>query len=1202
VAGARTRSTAPAAAGERTFAQGSGVDSAAEFDFLAPPQLSDEIGRLGPYRVLQVLGVGGMGVVFLAEDTTLKRRVALKTMKPALAVSDVQRRRFLREAESTAAVEHDHIVSIYQVGEADGVPYFAMQLLKGRSLDDRLKGEPLLPIPDVLRIGREMADGLTAAHEKGLIHRDIKPANVWLEDLPSGRWRVKLVDFGLARDVTGNNAQLTAAGFVVGTPAFMSPEQAKGQPVDARGDLFSLGCVLYRLSTGKPPFKGKDVISTLVAVGTDTPARPRAINPGLPQALDDLVMRLLAKSPADRPVSAQAVAAELTAINNALAAPIVPAADAVQTTPALGQKSSPAPRLVKTSLVEVTQSQQSRRSVWPLAAAAALLVAVLGAGAVLFGPDLFSPAPSGPGPDAQAQPSPPATRPTALATRSESVRPPPPAKPGVLVIETIVPKVEVVIKQKGKTVREHTADRRFELPPGEYDVSLAHGIPNLEVAKPRVTLKEGLQETVRVHWVMVVPRRGEPLSAVALVSQPVPVEQVQSWTLETRGHRGPVRSLAYSPNGKWLATAGEDGTIRLWDPGSGKLERILVGQDNLVAMVIWSPDSSQLAARGGDGTIRLWDAESATPMRVLRPGGTTHGLAWSTDGKMLALAKADGLVHLYDAATGKPIRTLEGHTTDVRTVAFSPDGKLLASAGDDRTVRLWRLDDLPKSTALYKHDDVVTVLAWAPDSKYLASGSKDNTVRVWDMDKADAPRKHTWDQAPKLKPLPFPSAQSLAFIPTHKGRKLAALNNAGLTIWRPGTDKSLASFPMNGHTLAWSPDGKTIAVALNDDVDIRILDSETGKTFLTLPGHKIERIIRTSWSPDGKLFATVDEGKTIRLWESATGKSLHTFKSPAREPPTGLAWSPEGKRLATVCPWDSKVYLWDTTTGKPLPALTTTADSIAHAAWSSDGQTLAVGGDRPNEVFFFNMDNSQLKANPGVPKGGNVNGLAWMPDGKVLASYNTDGNIRFWDAAGKSVRTPIRAYNHSLLALAWSPDGRKLATSGGLATDPVKLWDAGSGKFIQEYKGHQAKIGELTFSPDGKTLIARTRSDDDVLHAWDLASSQLRTLTPPSGSEHLLSERGVGATSCPGMSLRLWDFETQRPLSTLLVLSQGQADTWFLVTSEGRFQIGVKLKGEVVYVAQTEQGQEVLPLEEFRTRYKFRPELDRIQLLGPPGK
>jgi serine/threonine protein kinase len=224
------------------------------YDFLAPAQAPGELGRLGGYRVLKVLGQGGMGVVFAGEDVRLKRPVALKAMRPALAANAAARRRFLREAEATAAVRSDHVVTIHQVGEEGGVRFLAMEFLEGMPLDRWLHDGRQPTVAQILRIGRETALGLAAAHEKGLIHRDIKPGNLWLEAAHGGR--VKVLDFGLAR-VVGDDVHLTQSGAVVGTPAFMAPEQARGEEVDHRCDLFSLGCVLYRLCAGSNPFRGR---------------------------------------------------------------------------------------------------------------------------------------------------------------------------------------------------------------------------------------------------------------------------------------------------------------------------------------------------------------------------------------------------------------------------------------------------------------------------------------------------------------------------------------------------------------------------------------------------------------------------------------------------------------------------------------------------------------------------------------------------------------------------------------------------------------------------------------------------------------------------------------------------------------------------------------------------------------------------------
>lgn len=333
--------------------------------FLAPPQDPSEIGRLGPYRILKVLGAGGMGVVFQAEDPHLQRLVALKAMLPALAASASARQRFMREARAAAAVEHDHIVAIYQVGEDRGVPFLAMPLLKGEPLDQRLKREKRLSLAEVLRIGRETAAGLEAARQRGMIHRDIKPANLWLEE---GTGRVKILDFGLAR-AADDDMHLTQQGAILGTPAYMAPEQAGGK-TDHRADLFSLGVVLYRMTTGEQPFKGADTISILMATATQAARPPMEINRALPQALSDLILRLLAKWPEERPASAQAVVEALRAIEaQPAAAPRRKSRIAVPDRTVV----EPAPK-------PATATRRGRVKLWIAYIWAAVILALLGGG------------------------------------------------------------------------------------------------------------------------------------------------------------------------------------------------------------------------------------------------------------------------------------------------------------------------------------------------------------------------------------------------------------------------------------------------------------------------------------------------------------------------------------------------------------------------------------------------------------------------------------------------------------------------------------------------------------------------------------------------------------------------------------------------------------------------------------------------------
>ena len=295
-------------------------------DAPAPPRESGEHPTaLGGYRIEKLLGEGGMGAVYRAHDATLDRAVALKTMRQEIAAQPGAVERFLREARAVAKVRHDNVIEIWYIGEDAGAPYIVMPLLEGEPLNEWLKREPVPPLGVTLKVGRETADGLEAAHARGLVHRDIKPANLWVEgdpaseDLAKQFRRVKVLYFGLARPAN-DDTQLTGTGAVLGTPAYMSPEQARGHAVDHRTDLFSLGIVLYRMTTGALPFTGATTMAVLTSLAVDEPPPPIMLNPDLPPALSDLIVRLLSKDRAKRPASAAEVAAALRDIGKQVAA------------------------------------------------------------------------------------------------------------------------------------------------------------------------------------------------------------------------------------------------------------------------------------------------------------------------------------------------------------------------------------------------------------------------------------------------------------------------------------------------------------------------------------------------------------------------------------------------------------------------------------------------------------------------------------------------------------------------------------------------------------------------------------------------------------------------------------------------------------------------------------------------------------------
>lgn len=467
--------------------------------YLEPPQSRDEIGRLGSYRVLKVLGRGGMGVVLLAEDVALRRRVALKLMQSHLLADPDIVERFQREARATAAVRSDHVVAIFAVDEIKTrngpVQYMSMEYLKGESLDARLKKGPL-STDEVLRYGAQIASGLAAVHECGLVHRDIKPGNLWLEPVtgPDGTiTRAKLLDFGLAHAGLEVSV-LTQFGTVIGTPAYMSPEQASGKEVDARSDLFSLGAVMYEMLTGRKPFRGPNTMAVLMALAGEAPPSPSELSQAIPQPLSDFVMMLLQKSPSARPMTALAVVEQLRSLRKELrgrapASKLRPS----EPVPANEPPAKPAQPVARAKPVKTTPSRT------PDAANAT--------------PHITADEPAKP---TSAKPAKPTANPREkLATKPRGLSPTlvrliatvlagglviwlgalllrVQTPHGTLVIESEDENVEVRVKKNGATIIDHTKDRKLKLEVGEYGIELVNKIDGLKLSAEKITItREG---------------------------------------------------------------------------------------------------------------------------------------------------------------------------------------------------------------------------------------------------------------------------------------------------------------------------------------------------------------------------------------------------------------------------------------------------------------------------------------------------------------------------------------------------------------------------------------------------------------------------------------------------------------------------------------------------------------------------------------
>ncbi len=1002
----------------------------------------------GDYEVLGVLGSGAMGVVYEARQVSLNRTVALKMIRAGAFAGDDELRRFQTEAEAIARLDHPHIVPIYEVGEHEGKRYFSMKLIAGPCLSQSLTFYTTNP-QAAARLMITIVEAVQHAHERGILHRDLKPSNIILDE----KGQPHVTDFGLAKQLEGEGDQ-TLTGAVLGTPAYMAPEQAAGRSslVTTLSDVYGLGAILYAILAGKPPFDGDSALETLDLVRRQQPLAPSRINRKVPRDLEVICLKCLDKEPERRYPSAQALAEELRRF--------------------LAGKPIKARRV--SSLEKSWRWCRRRPSIAALSAA--LVIVLLGS---LIGLGLAW----------QAAVN---AREEAIAREQEYFKARATARQQTRLAGESQQNA-LALRAKERELAELTraaAAAAKGLPVG------AKGLPVAARALPTMIDPTELSQRRQYNDRMNLLERYWESGQLALVRRalgeeaPSKPDSIDGRGFEwfywqrrilappssaLRGHTGGVDSVAFRPDGKQIASASFDGTVRIWDVASGKTIHTLEGHGRRVESVAFSPDGKRIASAGADQTVKVWDTDSGKVALTLE-GHTDEvtSVAFSPDGRSLASASRDRTVKVWDAATGKVALTLKGHADEVTSVAFSPVGHRIASASRDETVKIWDLPGSQETRALKGHSGWVLSVAFSPDGKHIASAGSDQSVKVWDCETGQQTRTLFGHNG---------SVMSVAFSPDGK-RIASGLADGSVKLWDHGTGQVTVTF--KGHdspvtSVAFSPDGERIACASRDNT-VTLWRATNGQETLTWKTRN-DAVSSMAFSPDGNQLATACPDNTLKVWDTATGKETYALEGHT-DWAVSVAFSPDGTRLASGSD-DQTVKLWDAATGKETQSLKGHTSRVTVVAFSPDSRRLASASwdttvkvwdaQTAQELFTFKRHARKVRC------------LVFQPDGRQLASAGWDGKVKVWDTAtGRETRSVET--DSDVGALAFSALALSVATTGEYAT--LKVWSSESGKLDLTFKlrGHIDAVKSVTFSPDGTRLASG--SNDHTVKLWDTATGQ----------------------------------------------------------------------------------------------------------------